>query len=430
MPHTNKDNAITSEIDHTHSETHAEISTKPGTESPSEPIVTLEVDGCKVTILGTAHVSRASADKVQELIATNLFDAVAVELCPSRHNAIVNPDSLAKMDLFEVIKKGQASMVAASLALGAYQQRMAEQFDIEPGAEMRVAINDAKTAKLPVILIDREIGTTLKRIYRNVPWWRRFHLFAGLFSSIISKETVSEAEIENLKEGDMLETTFSQFAEDEKDLFRPLISERDEYMSAKLQSEIAKSDYKHILAIVGAGHMNGMEKVLEAKQISDPDSAIADLETIPPGSTWIKYIPWAIVALIITGFIIGFSRSTDLGFELVMEWVVINGGLAAIGALIAMAHPLTILTAFLAAPLTSLNPMVGAGMVTAGMEIYLRKPQVGDFGNLRKDASSLKGWRSNQVTRILLIFLLSSFGSAIGTYLAGFRIYGKLAVGG
>lgn len=410
MPDTNKISDIHPETD----------------QNQSEPIITLDINGSKVTILGTAHVSRASADKVQELIATGEYDAVAVELCPSRHNAIINPDSLAQMDLFQVIKKGQASMVAASLALGAYQQRMAEQFDIEPGAEMRVAINDAKDAKLPILLIDREIGTTLKRIYRNVPWWKRFHLFSGLFASIISKEKVSEAEIEHLKEGDMLETTFSQFAEEEKDLFRPLISERDEYMSARLQSELNKNNYHHVLAVVGAGHMNGMENVIKERQIQDPDEALKELDTIPPGTTWLKYIPWAIVALIISGFVIGFSRSSDLGIELVIDWVIINGGLAALGALIAMAHPLTIVTAFLAAPLTSLNPMIGAGMVTAGMEIYLRKPQVGDFSHLRKDASSLKGWWSNQVTRILLIFLLSSFGSAIGTYLAGFRIYGRL----
>ncbi|HFD31877.1 MAG TPA: conjugal transfer protein TraB, partial [Gammaproteobacteria bacterium] len=189
--------------------------------TPSEPITTIELDGRKITILGTAHVSQASVDKVQELIATNHYDAVAIELCPSRHNAIVNPDSMAKMDLFKVIKNGQASMVAASLALSAYQQRMAEQFGIEPGAEMKIAIEDAKEAGLPIALIDREIGTTLKRIYRNVPWWKRFSLFSGLFASIISKEEVSEKEIEQLKEGDVLESTFSQFAEDEKDLFKP-----------------------------------------------------------------------------------------------------------------------------------------------------------------------------------------------------------------
>ncbi|HFE38595.1 MAG TPA: TraB/GumN family protein [Gammaproteobacteria bacterium] len=384
------------------------------------------IDGCKVTILGTAHVSRASADKVKELIASGEFDAVAVELCPSRHNSIVNPDSLAKMDLFQVIKKGQASMVTASLALGSYQQRMAEQFDIEPGAEMRVAISDAREARLPVLLIDREIGITLKRVYRNIPWWRRFYLFSGLLASIISKDKVSEAEIERLKEGDVLETTFSQFAEHDEALFRPLISERDEYMSARLQDEVSSNEYHHILAVVGAGHMRGMEKLLQEKTILAPKKTLEALDAIPPGSSWLKYIPWIIVALIIFGFALGFSRSSDLGLELITYWVVINGSLAALGALIAMAHPITIITAFLAAPLTSLNPMIGAGMVTAGMEIYIRKPQVGDFSCLRKDASSLKGWWSNQVTRILLIFILSSLGSAIGTYLAGFIIYGRL----
>ena len=152
-------------------------------DTQTEPLRTVRVNNCNITLLGTAHVSKASADKVQELIATGKYDAVAVELCPSRHRVIVNPDAMAQMDLFQVIKNGQASMVAASLALGAFQQRMAEQFNIEPGAEMRVAIKDAQAAKLPVLLIDREIGTTLKRIYRNVPWWKRFTLFAGLIES-------------------------------------------------------------------------------------------------------------------------------------------------------------------------------------------------------------------------------------------------------
>lgn len=393
----------------------------------SEPLIELEYGNSRITILGTAHISRASADKVQELIATGDYDAVAVELCPSRHNAIVNPDALAKMDLFKVIKSGQASMVAASLALGAYQQRMAEQFDIEPGAEMRVAIKDAEAAHLPIMLIDREIGTTLKRIYRNVPWWKRFGLFSGLFASIVSREEVSEKDIEQLKQGDMLESTFSQFAEQEKDLFKPLIDERDEYMSAQLQKQISDSDHKHVLAIVGAGHMHGMKNYIENKKIEEPAKRINALDSIPEGAKWLSYVPWIIVAVILLGFGIGFSRSNDLGFELILDWVLINGGLAAVGAAIAMAHPLTIITAFLAAPITSLNPTIGAGMVTAAVETFLRKPKVSDFSSLRKDASSLKGWWNNQVTRILLIFILSSLGSAIGTYLAGFKIFSKLS---
>lgn len=391
-----------------------------------EPIKTLKINNSTVTLLGTAHVSKASADKVEELIATGKYDAVAVELCPSRHKVIVNPDAIAKMDLFEVIKKGQASMVAANLALSAFQQRMAEQFGIEPGAEMRVAIKNAQAAHLPVILIDREIGTTMKRIYHSVPWWKRFNLFAGLLASVISNEKVSAAEIEKLKQGDVLESSFSQFAENEQDLFRPLIGERDEYMSARLVKECQENNYQHILAVVGAGHLPGMTKQLAEQGTSDPDATIAMLDTIPESSKWLKIIPWVIVALIVTGFAIGFSRSPDIGTAMLIDWIVINGGLSALGAAIAFAHPLSILTAFLAAPITSLNPTIGAGMVVAAVEIYLRKPKVEDFNRLRTDATTPKGWWHNRVTRTLLVFILSTLGSAIGTYVAGFRIFEQL----
>jgi len=392
-----------------------------------EPVVTIELDGNQcITILGTAHISRASADKVRELLATGDYDAVAVELCPSRHNAILDPDSLARMDLFEVIRKGKVPMVTASLALGAYQQRMAEQFDIEPGAEMKAAIECARNNSLPVLLIDREIGITLKRISRNVPWWKRFHLFSGLIASLISSEKVTEEEIERLKEGDILETTFAQFADQEQDLFKPLIDERDLYMAARLIEEVGTSDHRHILAVVGAGHMRGIQNYL--RQLPAPArEVITELDQLPAPSRWPKLIPWLIVALVLIGFTIGFMRSPELGWQMVADWVLINGGLAALGAAIAMAHPLTVMGAFLAAPLTSLNPTVGAGMVTAAIETWLRKPTVNDFSKLRKDVSHLKGWWHNRVARIFLVFILSTLGSAVGTYLAGFRIFGHLS---
>ena len=393
----------------------------------AEPIKTVRVNHCNVTLLGTAHVSKASADKVQELIATQKYDAVAVELCPSRHKAIVNPDAMAKMDLFQVIKNGQASMVAASLALGAFQQRMAEQLDIEPGAEMRVAIKDAQAAQLPVLLIDREIGTTLKRIYHNVPWWKRFTLFAGLIESVISKEKFSEADIEKLKEGDVLESSFSQFAENEKDLFSPLISERDDYMSARLIKECTENNYQHILVVVGAGHLSGMADRLETQSITNPDERIAQLDAIPAPSQWMKYMPWLILVLILAGFVVGFMRSPEIGMSMVVDWILTTGGLSAVGTAIAFAHPLSILSAFLAAPITTLHPAIGAGMVVAAVEAYVRKPKVSDFNRLRTDTTTLKGWWNNQVTRVLLVFILSTLGAAIGTYVAGFKIFEQLS---
>ncbi len=395
-----------------------------------EPMAEVRIGDSRVTLLGTAHVSRTSADKVKELLDTGEYDAVAVELCPSRHNSIVDPDALARMDLFQVIREGKASMVAASLALGAFQQRAAEQMGIEPGAEMKQAINSAAAEKIPVLLIDREVGVTLKRIYRNVPWWRRMNLLSGLLASVVVNQEVSEEEIERLKEGDILESTFAQFAEEEKDLFLPLIGERDEYMVARLRQEVAKHPHENILAVIGAGHLAGMVKHFEKDSLENKnfsDQVVERLDQVPAGSKWPKYLPWIIVGLVFLGFAIGFSRSPSLGWELVVDWVLINGGLAALGALIAAAHPLTVIGAFLAAPLTSLNPTIGAGMVTAGIEVYLRRPKVGDFGRLRSDTTTLKGWWKNRVTRTLLVFLFSTIGSAVGTYVAGFRIYDKLS---
>lgn len=377
-----------------------------------------------VTLLGTAHVSRDSAEQVAAELDSAAYQAVAIELCPSRFEALRDPERHARLDLMEVVRGGKASMVMASLAMAAYQQRLGEQLGIEPGAEMRVAIEQAEHHALPVVLIDREIGTTLKRTAASLRWWQRASLFSGLLASLMTREKVSEEDIEHLKEGDVLETTFAEFAQDRSELYRPLIAERDRYMAAKLRLAVEEHPGRPLLAVVGAGHLQGI-----ARHLGDTDDAAAAvraLEALPPKSRWPRLIPWLIVGLILFGFYLGFSRNPDLGWQLVRDWVLINGGLAAIGALIAAAHPLTVVTAFVAAPFTSLNPTIGAGMVTAAAEIWLRKPRVGDFASLRHDTTRLRGWWSNRVSRTLLVFLFSTLGSAIGTYVAGFLIYDRL----
>jgi len=391
-----------------------------------EPLVRIDGPRGRITLLGTAHVSRQSAEKVRALLETEGYDAVAVELCPSRYNAIVDPDALARMNLMQVFRQGKAAMVTASLAMGAYQQRLAEQFGIEPGAEQRAAIDTAKAQGKPVLLIDREIGTTLKRTARNLSWWKRWTLFSGLMASLVSREEVTEEEIEHLKEGDMLETTFAEFAHDRRDLYEPLIDERDRYMAARLLTEQRDQGHEDILAVVGAGHLKGIARYLEAG-LDDPAHTITKLDQVPRPARWPRLIPWLIVALVLVGFAIGFQRSPELGWQLVRDWVLINGGLSALGALIAAAHPVTVVIAFVAAPLTSLNPTIGAGMVTAATEIFLRKPRVGDFSALRHDTTRVSGWWRNRVSRTLLVFLFSTLGSAIGTYVAGFRIFDRLA---
>ena len=391
----------------------------------SQPSKVIRIENTEITILGTAHVSKTSADAVRALIESNEFDAVAIELCQSRYDSIVNPKSLANNDLFEVIKNKKASMVAASLALGAYQQRLAEQFDVQPGEEMRVAIELANDKDLHLALIDRDVGITLKRLYRNIPWWRKIYVVSGLIASVVTHEKVTEEEIEKLKSGDMLESTFAQFASSAYDLFRPLIAERDQYMAAKLIQLVNKRDCNKVLAVVGAGHLAGLASTT-SDGIDNTNEKIAELEHVPKGSGFMKYIPWVIVALILVGFGFGFSKSSELGWSLVLDWVLINGGLSALGAAIAGGHILTVITAFLAAPLTSLNPTIGAGVVTAAMELYLRKPTIKDFENVRADTTKFSGWRSNRVARLILVFLLSTLGSVFGTYIAGFQIFDSL----
>lgn len=376
----------------------------------------------RYTLLGTAHVSRASAEEVQREIDTGDYDAVAIELCDARYDAITRSSEIEQMDLFQVLRQGKAGMIAANLALGAYQQRLADQFGIEPGAEMRAAISASEAANLPLVLIDRNIGITLKRVYRRIPWWQRMSTLGALFASLLSREKIEEEDIEKLKQGDMLESTFNEFAAESATLHETLIDERDRYMAAQL---LRRPPTRNTLVVIGAGHLKGLAGYLESG-MPEPNDTIAALDHVPAGARWVKWLPWVIVALVFVGFAIGFSRSADLGQQLVVEWIVINGALSAIGAAAALAHPLTVVTAFIAAPLTSLNPTIGAGMVTAAAELWLRKPRVGDFSTLKQDVTKVSGWWKNRVSRTLLVFVFSTIGSAVGTYIAGFRIAGQL----
>lgn len=394
---------------------------------PEEPIRDVQIGSTQITLLGTAHVSKASADKVAELLGPNGLepDAVAVELCGSRAQSMTDPDALARLDLFAVIRQRRVYMVAASLALGAYQQRIADQFGIEPGAEQRTAMRLAEARRLPLLLIDREVGTTLRRAAHNIGFFQRLNLFTGLLAGLLTREKVTEEEVEYLKQGDILETAFAEFAQDRASLYAPLITERDQYMAARLRQEAKKKGYRKILAVVGAGHLKGLSEQLK-RDAESPESTITALDRVPPPSRFLRVFPWALVVVILGVFAYGFTRSSELGWHMVADWVLINGGLSALGAALAAAHPLTVLGAFCAAPLTSLNPTIGAGMVAGALELALRRPSVGDFGSLREDVTSLRGWWQNRVSRVLLVFIFSTIGSAVGTYLAGFRIIDRL----
>jgi pheromone shutdown-related protein TraB len=392
----------------------------------NEPVIELERDGVFYTLLGTAHVSRTSAETVTRLIENGEYDAVSVELCENRHQALTADKRWTEMNLFKILREGKAGMIMASLALSGYQRRIADQLGIEPGAEMRAAIQAAAGTGASLQLIDRDLATTLKRVYRSISFWRRFLLLSGLIGSSFSSEEIAEEDIEKLKQGDLLEATFNEFAEQTPEIYRTLISERDEFMAARLREENTNAEGRRVLVVVGAGHLAGLAKYLQ-EDTNDPVITQQKLNHQPKPARWPRLIPWLIMVLIISGFAIGFMRSPELGWRLVAIWVLINGTLAALGALLARAHPLTVISAFLAAPLTSLNPTIAAGMVTGLMEAWLREPKISDFERLRDDVTQLSGWFKNPATRVLLVFFFSNIGSSIGTWVAGFQIFEKLS---
>lgn len=391
------------------------------------PRRTVMVDDAEVVLLGTAHVSRQSAEDVRAALDEGAFGAVAVELCDARYQRLTGTDDWHDVDLFRIVRSGRAGMVAAQLALSAYQKRLADQLGVEVGAEMRAAVDAAESRHLPLWLIDRNIGTTLRRLVRAVPWYQRWTLLSGLVTSLVMRPQFDEQSIESLKEKDVLESTFSEFAQQSPALYRILITERDHYMAARLREQVRSEAPDRVLAVVGAGHIAGIAERLEEAPQLEPAREREELDAVPPKGRLIRILPWLVVAVIVTGFAIGFSRNPQLGWRLVAEWVAINGGLAAIGTALARGHPLTVLTAFVAAPLTSLNPTIGTGMVTGAVETMLRRPRAGDFDTLREQLARPRDWWSNRVTRILLVFVLSTAGSAIGTYVGGFRILEHLA---
>jgi pheromone shutdown-related protein TraB len=385
----------------------------------------VRVDGCDVTLLGTAHVSRRSEDDVRQALDSDAFDAAAVELCTPRLERLTGADDWREFDLLRIVRSGRAGMVAAQLALSAYQKRLADQLGVEPGGEMKAAVEAARARELPLWLIDRNIGVTLRRLVRSVPWYQRWFLVTGILATFLSRSDLEESDIERLKEGDILESTFTEFAERSPALYRVLIAERDRYMAATLRERIRATTPARVLAVVGAGHVDGIARHLA--DIDEPEAVRAELDRLPPRGRLLRVLPWVVVGVILAGFALGFARSPQFGLRLVGEWVLINGTLTAIGAILARAHPLTVVTGFVAAPLTSLNPTIGAGMVTGAVEALLRRPRVSDFDHLREEIGQPRRWWRNRVTRILLVFLFCTAGSAAATYIGGARILEQLA---
>ncbi|NYZ62963.1 TraB/GumN family protein [Luteimonas deserti] len=390
----------------------------------SQPHAIVERDGVRYTLLGTAHISRVSVEAVEDAIGSGAFDAVAVELDAQRLQAISDPDALAKLNLVDVIRKGRVALFAANLALSAYQRRLAEQLGIEPGAELKRAVSLAGERGLPVALIDRDVGLTFKRASRQLGFFGRMKLMGSLLAGLLASDELGEDEIENLKQGDMLESSFGEFAKSSPQLYETVIAERDRYMAARLRESAGQA--REVLAVVGAGHLAGLARHL-ADDGQPPGQTRTELEHAPPGRSlrWVMtVITLLILAMIGWGY---YQGGAELGRQLVKEWVLITAGFAALGALAALAHPLGILAAAIAAPLKPIRPPgVSPGLFSALVEAQVRKPAYGHFLALRDDAGTLRGWYRNRVSRTILNFMLTNIGSSIGVWVAGLRIAGKV----
>jgi pheromone shutdown-related protein TraB len=373
----------------------------------------ISFDEKQILLIGTAHISQSSVDEVNSVIDQEKPDTVCIELCSSRHQAMLDKDQWKNMDIYKVVREGKSFLLFANLIMTAFQKRLGSQLGVKPGAEMLEAANAAERVGAELILADRDVKITLQRTWRGMTFWGRMKVLSQLLASLFVREEISKEEIEKLKESDALSEAMQMLAEQSPEMKRILIDERDQFMAEKIK--LAQG--KRIVAVVGAGHVKGLMAELEREH------NLAELETVPPPGkigTWLKWgIPTLIVVLVVYGF---FTVETDVSIEMIQRWFLINGTLSALGTAIAFGHPITIATAFVAAPFTSLNPAVAAGWVAGLVEAYLRKPQVRDFESLADDITHLKGFWKNNITRILLVVMFANLGSAIGTFVGGFAI--------
>jgi len=386
-------------------------------EKLSQDLTKISLNDKEITLIGTAHVSEQSADIVEKSIKELNPDCVAIELCEPRLQAIKNPNRWQETDIFNIIRTGKSYVLITQLVLASFQKRVAEKLGIRPGEEMLRALATIEEVGTETALVDRQVRTTLKRAWAKTSWWSSFKLLSSIIGSLFSdQEEISEKQIEELKSQDALSLIIKEFSDMLPGIKSVLIDERDKYMAKKLSD----LPYKNIVAVVGAGHVPGMTKFI-GEEID-----LEELEEIPPPSKLAKFLTWGIPALIIGMIAYGFYLSYDMGSKMFGTWFIINGVLSAIGASLALAHPITIITAFFVAPFTSVIPVIGVGYVCGLVEAFLRKPQVKDFNSIAEDLATVKGWYKNRLSRTLLVLGFSNFLGAAGTFIGGFKVYNYL----
>ncbi len=380
----------------------------------SDNLTVVETGAKTVYLLGTAHVSRESADEAERLIQRVHPDTVCVELDADRIENIINPKQWDESDIAGIVRQKKAAYLLINLIISSYQKRLAEKFGIQTGQEMRAAMSAAREAGCDIYPIDRSIKVTFMRIWRKLRFMDKMKLLFNLIFSFVddSEGDISEEDLEKLKTQDMIEAALCDLGEEYPQLKQYLVDERDVYLAEKIR----RAPGKTVVAVVGAAHKPGILKHIGRENPLD------ELERVPEKPMFGKIIGWLIPALIVLIVILTFSADKTMGWQQLKQWILYNGVLSALGTLLTGGHILSVLTAFVAAPITSLNPLLAAGWFAGLIEARIIKPTVADFNALSDDLSSFKGLRKNKMTRILLVVVFANIGSIIGTYLGGINI--------
>ncbi len=375
----------------------------------NQNITRITNNGKEYILVGTAHVSKHSAEQVKEVIEKEQPDAVCIELDEQRFQAIKDDNRWKNMDIFQVIKEKKATLLLMNLAISSFQKRIAKQFGIKAGEEMIQGIKSAEEIGADLVLADRNIQITFARIWGGVGFKGKLMLLTQVIGGVFSKETISEEDLEKMKSQDSIHSMLSEFTETFPRLKKPLIDERDQYLAQKIKE--AKGE--KIVAVLGAAHVPGiMEEIHKEHDLKA-------LSTVPPKSKWPKIIGWSIPFVIIALMTYTFMANPVAGWQQVTSWLLWNGGFSALGVILALGHPLAVLTALIAAPITSLNPLMAAGWFAGFVQAYVKKPQVSDFETLSEDVFTVKGFWKNKVTRVLLIIVFANLGSSLGTIITG-----------
>lgn len=376
-------------------------------------IIEINYKDKKIYLVKTAHISRNSIEDVRSCVEEVNPDAIAIELDEERYQSLSNNEAWREMDIIKVIKDNKVGFLLVNTILASFQKRMAKSMDSSSGGEMLEGIRLAKEKGLELVLADRSVKTTFSRIWHSLGLMEKAKLLATVIGSIFEDEEISEEELQSLKEADALEAALSEVGKQFPNVKKVLVDERDAYLSQKIKS--AKG--KKVVAIIGAAHCAGIIRNL------DNDINTAELDKVVKKKGFGSIIKWLIPALVI--FMVAYTlfKNRDMGFEQIRLWLLWNGSLSAIGTLLAGGHILSIITAFIAAPITSLNPLMAAGWFAGIVEAMVRKPKVKDFEDLSEDTSTIKGFWKNGVTRILLVVIFANVFSTIGTFISGLGIF-------